>query len=176
MSEIGFYRYKITPSANQDVEMYINNVLTSTKKVVVKEHCGDSKRLKYLNKDGQYRFATFNRFYETRDKTKEIGKANKIISSLLDSQADSYSVGIRNERLISMVADDINQEQLEVLKDLWTSPRVLLYVGDGTTDDINDWILVTVNVKNPINRISKGSFIDIKLDVMLPNHYTVNML
>jgi len=176
MSYIGFYRYKITPSANQNVEMYIDNILTSTKSIEVRAYCDESKRLKFLNKDGQYRFATFNRFYETKDKPKEIGRANKIISSLLSSQSDTESIGYKNDKTISLTADDISQTELLVLKDLWTSPRVFLYVGDGVTDTEEDYIQVEVKVKNPINRISKGSFIDIKLDVILPRHYTINML
>lgn len=176
MSEIGFYRYKINPAASQEVKLYINNVYEASKNIIAEDFCNGSKRLKFLNKEGQYRFQTFTRYYETSDKPKEIGKVNKIITSLLSGQTNRDSIGFKNDRILSLTAEAINQDKLDILNDIWTSPRVLLYIGDGITDLNTDWIQVTVKPKNPIVRIRKGAFVNIQLEVTLPQHYTINML
>ena len=176
MSVIGFYRYKVKPNTNQDVNLYINGILSGTKTIEIKDFCEGSKRIKFLNKDGQYRFVVFNKYYEINDKPKEIGKVNNIITSLLSSQTAEKSVGYKNERKLDLVSESISQDELNVFKDLWTSPRVYLYIGDGLTDEISDWVEVTIQTKNPITKIPKGSYTDIKLSAILPKHYSVNML
>ena len=176
MSEIGFYRYKANVSQDSEVKLYINYALASTKQIVIKDWCEDNKRIKFLNRDGQYRFTSFNRFYEYADKPKQIGKVNKLITSLLDSQSDTDSVGVRNERMLYLTADDISEAELNIMKDLWTSPRVFLYVGDGITDVESDYVQVIIKAKNPVNNIPKGSYIDLRIEVKLPKHYTITMI
>lgn len=176
MSKIGLYRYKFAPQQDITVSLFVNYVLTSSKQVIVKDWCEGDKKIKFLNKDGQYRYIAFNRFYEGSDKPKELGRANKTILSLLSSQASENSVGYKNDRTINLRSDHVSQEELAIIKDVYTSPRVFYYVGDGTTDVENDWIQVSVKAKNPITNIRKGSFTDVIIDITLPEHYTINML
>lgn len=176
MSEVGYYRYKITPIADRTAKIYINGVATPEKIVKVLPWCDGNKRIKFLNKNGQYRFAAFNRFHESSDKPKEIGQVNKIITSLLHSQSETNSVGMNTTRTLNLVADDVSSDQLEILKDLWLSPRVYLYIGNGTTDLESDYILVTAKVKNPVNNIMKGSYLDLVVELELPKHYTITMI
>lgn len=176
MSEIGYYRYKVIPTADQDVNLYINGALTSTKSIEVRDYCDGMKILKYLNNEGQYRVFNFNRFWESKDKTKEIGSSNKIITSLLTSKAPTRSVGTKNTRTISLMADDVSQAQLDILQDLWVSPRVYLYVGDHMTFEDSDWILVIVKANNPISKIRKSNYTDISIEVTLPEWYSITML
>lgn len=176
MSTVGYYRYKAVFNSDSDVNLYINQEIVATKSVKVRPVCDEFKIIKYLNKDGQYRFFNFNRFWESRDKPREIGRANKIITSLLDTQSSSSSIGYKNDKTITVYADDVSQEELILLVDLWTSPRVYLYMGDGTTYDISDWVEVSIKSKDNLNRIKKGGYQDLFMDIILPEHYTINML
>jgi hypothetical protein len=130
--------------------------------------------LKYLNKDGQYRFFGFNKYWERSDKPKEIGRSNKIITSLLSSQTDSVSIGYRNERTLDLVAENVTQEELTQLADIWLSPKVYLRVGDGDTSE--DWIEVTIDTKDTVSRIRKGNAKDVELSVVLPKWYNIGLL
>lgn len=176
MSEIGYYRHKSTPSADQDVTLYVNGVEVVAKSIVLREWCDGSKLIKFLNKAGQYRFFAFNQYWESSDKAKKIGKSNKIITSLLTSKSSTDNMGYKNTRTITCVADDVTQAQLDILSDLWTSPKVLLYVGDHVTYDIDDWIEVEAISKNPINKIRKGGSTDISVSITLPEWYSITLL
>lgn len=176
MSKIGYYRVKQNVEQDSEVKLYINNLLASTKNIIIKDWCEGNKRIKFINKDGQYRFLSFNRYFEGKDKVKELGKVNKLMTSLLDSQSSESSIGNKNDRTLSLRSDDISEDELLILNDLWASPRIYLYIGDGITEEKKDWIEVTIKAKKPILNIKKGSYTDILIDLTLPKHYTVNMI
>lgn len=175
MSSIGYYRVKKTLTSNTNINFYINNVLTSTKYVVIKDFCTNNKLIKYLNKNGQYRFYTFNRFWESSDKPKEIGRSNKIITSLFNSQSSESTIGYKNERTIEMTAENVSQSELDILSDLWVSPKVYLYIGSGS-DLESDWLEVSISTKDTITRIRKGGTKDITITVLLPEWYSITLL
>ena len=63
MSKIGYYKYKTICPANgesKEVKFYFNGLLEKTCTVKGREFCNEFKILKYLDKDGQYRFYPFN--------------------------------------------------------------------------------------------------------------------
>ena len=108
----------VVDNTRYDIQIFSTELIT-TKTIIVREFCDNSILLKYLNKDGQYRFFGFNKYWERSDKPKEIGRSNKIITSLLSSQTDSVSIGYRNERTLDLVAENVSQEELTQLADIW---------------------------------------------------------
>lgn len=173
MSKIGYYRYKINPDVNQDVKLYINYAHAATKSIVVKEFCDDSKLLKFLDKNGQYRFYPFNRFYETKDKPKLLGKTSKIIETILNYQSESNIVGYKNERILSLIADSVSESEMLILSDIYTSPKVYLNIGEG--DLIKDWVQVEIKKGKKV-AMRKTKFGTIELDVILPKWFTIKMI
>lgn len=173
MSTIGYYRYKFSPTSSQDVNVYVNGILEGTKSVIVQDWCDNNKFIKFLNKDGQYRFFAFNRFWESSDKPKEIGRASNIITSLLNSQSAEKSIGYKNTRSIEVTAD-VTQDELNILQDLWTSPKVYLHIG--TTYSESDWLEVSISTKNTVNKIKKGSVTKIVATIELPEWYSISLL
>lgn len=178
MSEVGYYRYKLTDltEGTRVISFYKNGSLSGTKTITIKPFCSLQKYLKYLDSKGQYRFFIFNKFYEISDKPKLLGKSNKIITSILTSQTDSNNVGYKNERTITLVNDDVSASELIILSDVYTSPRVYLYIGDGTTDETKDWIEVTITSKDNQYKWKKQKFGTVKIDVQLPEWYTIKMI
>lgn len=176
MSTVGYYRYKKTFSADEAVSLYINDALVSSKNVVIKAFCDGGKRLKFLNRNGQYRFVGFNKFFEGTEAPQDIGQVNKIFSSIYNAQTNRDNIGKRNERTFTLVSEIVRQEELDIIKDMWTSPRVYLYVGDGTTDNNRDWVQVTLENPNPIINIRQGDYVDVTVQITLPEFYTINMI
>jgi hypothetical protein len=174
MSKIGYYRYKVTPSAigTKTVKFYINGSLASTATIVAKEFCTNFRILKYLDNSGRYRFFPFNDKWQSKDSPSTRGEVNNFITSILNSQTGAKQIGYKNDRTISLTAGNVSADELEKLSDIYTSPRVYLYVGTGTTDLIQDWILVTVSGDN-IGRRKKNKFGKVTIDVKLPEYYAV---
>lgn len=172
-----YYRLKLD-NITQDTtfEFYQNSLLKATKTVVVKPMCNQNKVLKYLDSNGQYRFVICNQYWEMRDNPTLLGKTNKIITSILNDQSDARVVGYKNERKLTLVAENISKEELEIISDIYTSPCVYIYIGDGTSDLKTDWLQVTINAQDNIVKNKKGDYVDIIFDVTLPKQYTITLL
>ncbi len=171
----GYIRYKYD---NKTVGEYTVSTTiagaTKSKTLRIKQFCTGGILIKYLDHNGQYRFYAFNERFKKTDTPKLIGSTNSTINELLTAQGSKKNIGYTNERKINAFADNIPQDEMDLLADLYTSPRVLLYIGSGT-DDIKDWILVTVKDKNNLLKKSKGSFYSMELEITLPETYHIRM-
>lgn len=174
MSQVGFYRYKTLADTEKTVSIYINNVLDGTKTVKPIEVCDGSMIIKYLDKNGQYRFYPFNKYYETIDTPEHIGEVNRFISDIYTDQSDKQNVGYNNTRKIYARAD-VPNEHLEKLIDLYSSPRVFLYIGT-TSDLASDWLEVKVKANPAIIKRRKANEGRIDLEITLPKNYSITML
>lgn len=177
MSTIGLYRYKIASvsASGNTVVFKVGGTTTKTCTVIPINLCTGKRILKYLNRDGQYRFYPFTNIYEETEQPKEIGKVSNLITSILNSKTNAKSAGYKSDRTISLISDPIPTEHLEMVRDIYTSPRVYLYVGSGT-DTENDWVLVTIKADKNIRREKKNKFTTLSLDLTLPETYSVTML
>jgi hypothetical protein len=175
MSDIGYYRYKTTADVQKDIVLYINSAPASTKTIIPIEECGDFRLLKYLDKNGHYRFYPFNRYYLTTDRPQQIGTTNKFVTNILDDQSDKQNVGFKNERRID-VSTDVTTTQLEKLTDLYSSPRVYLYIGSNNSDTPQDWLEVQIEVLDPVIRPRRGNSVRVDISIILPENYTIKMI
>lgn len=177
MSEIGYYRYKLASvaAAGNTITFKVGGVDTKVCTVIPQSLCDGKRILKYLNRDGKYCFYAFSKYYEENDKPREIGTVSNIITSILNSKAASKSVGYKSERSLLLKSDPIPTNELEMLRDIYTSPRVYLYIGT-TTDTENDWLLVAVKAGKPIRKESKAKFTTLDIEVTLPETYSITMI
>lgn len=176
-SSQGYYRLKVHDlEVETAYEMESDSVSVAIKTVRVKPFCTGMRYVKYLDHNGQYRFYPFNANWQTKDAPKMIGKVNQLITNILDNQSDSKNIGYTNERKITLVADDVIADELVLLSDIYTSPRVYLYVGAGTTDTAADWLRVTVASGENLVRRKKGNTSKVELTVTLPEWYNITML
>jgi hypothetical protein len=174
MSQIGYYRLKTLADSDKTVLCLINNV-PFTKEIEVLDDCFNSIILKYLDKTGQYRFFAFHKYYRTYDTPDQIGSVNKLLVSILTDKTDSQNIGYKNKRKIDISAD-VTENQLVIIQDLYTSPRIYYYVGNGTTDLDNDWIEINLKSNENIVKRPKGGFGVINFTMELPENYTITML
>jgi hypothetical protein len=176
-SSIGYYRLKVDDLEVDTTYQFKEGVtVLATKIVRVKPFCTGYRYIKFLDRNGQYRFYPFNSRWESKDAPKKIGKINQLITNILTDQTDSKNVGYTNERKITLVADDVLNDELEILSDIYTSPRVYLEIGDGTTDGLKDWLQVDISSSDNLIRRKKGSTSTVKLTVTLPEWYNITML
>lgn len=177
MSNVGYYRYKVSDSleGTQTVQFFINGGLAKTCIINARKFCIDFRVIKYLNKNGQYRFFAFNDKWQQSDKPSLIGKTNQFVTSILNSQSDKKNNGYKNERKISLTAETVSLAELESLSDIFVSPCVYLYVGNGFNDNIEDWILVTAT-GDGISRPKSNKFKKFTLELTLPEYYAITKI
>ena len=175
MSEVGYYRYKIKAAANQQVLFIQDSEVAGIKSVVVIDDCSRTRMLKYLDKNGQYRFYPFESFAKKFDVPRKIGSANKFLTNILNDMSDSSNIGYRNNQLLLLNAT-VTATELEKLMDIYTSPRVYLYTGDFTTDLVSDYLEVEIESSDNIVDFGKQKAGLINLTIKLPTNYTVTML
>jgi hypothetical protein len=175
MSKIGYYRYKTTADQAKSVNLIINYAVAASMNIIPIEYCEPGKILKYLDKNGEYRFYPFLSYHKIYDNPSLIGVTNKFITSILNSQTNSQVIGYKNERRLDLTAD-LDEDQLLILSDIYTSPRVYLYIGSNNSDTASDWLEVKVDVKDNIVRRPKFSYGRIDLTITLPEHFTIKMI
>ena len=178
MSSIGYYRYKLDnlSEGTSTLSFYVNGALVVTHSIITKPYCTGEKLIKYLDKNGQYRFYPFNKYFEERIDAKLIGKSNEFITSILTAQASEKNIGYKSTKTLSLIATGVSSDELVMLSELYDSPRVYLYIGDGTSDEAKDWLLVTIVKNDGLVKRRKANFGQFSIDVELPEHYTISMV
>jgi len=177
MSQIGYYRYKLESLTKgiRNVPISVNNVLYVTHKVEVLPMCGDWVQLKWIDKNGQFRFFPFLELFSIKDAPKSIGETSNIIESLRYSQAENRQIGYNNDRSIVLRAQNVTASQRLILSDLFTSPLIYLYKGDFSEDNMDNYVIVTIKGDNLV-RSEKQRAGNFEITVNLPKHYTINKL
>ena len=177
MSQIGFYRYKIEQAlaVPEEVKFFVNGILTSTATIIPRINCGGQKLIKYLDSSGRYRVFSFNNYWQQSNKPKEIGTINVFYPSLTFGQSESKSIGYTNTKTLTLSAENVSDEELEILEDIYSSPRVYLYVGRTGGDTLPDWILVSVS-GDGIGRRKKKLFGKVTITVDLPKQYCISLM
>lgn len=175
MSEIGYYRYKTLADSERDVVLYINGVEAGRKTIKPMDFCEGDRILKYLDKNGQYRFFPFNKYYEEYDSPEQIGTTNKFITSILNAQTNKQNVGFKNDRRLDLTGE-ATLEQLEKLIDIYSSPRVYLYTGSGGSDADSDWLEVGIESSAPVIKPRKRKLARIDITITLPENFTIKMI
>jgi hypothetical protein len=178
MSQVGLYRYKVDNLVEGEttINLYKNGSLAVIHNIIVKSFCESQKLVKYLDNNGQYRFYSFNSRWESSDKVKLLGKANKLITSILTSQSNERIIGYKNERTLNLTADNVSSDELLLLQYIWTSPRVYLHVGEYNSDEDSDWLLVTVSGGDKTVKRRKLENAKFNIELLLPEWFSVSML
>lgn len=165
-----FFREKLLLTANTDVTR-----LGITKPVEVLPHCTGDVILKYLDRNGMYRFYKFDKAYSISLEPEQIGRTQTIFESIATAQGVTKNIGYKNEKQLSVTAIKVPDKHMDSLQDVFVSPRVYMHVGALGLDARENWVLVDVEgdgeVKHP-----KRKFNDIRLTLTMPEQYNVTML
>lgn len=165
-----FYREKklLTESAN----ITVNGV---TKFVEVLPYCEGDIVLKYLDKNGMYRFYKFSRFYARNVRSELIGSVENVFTSLSNGQGFKKNLGYNAQEELTVKANAVPASHMESLQDIYTSARVYMHIGNHGDDALKDWVLVDVEGDGLIKH-NKRKFNDIELTIKPPKRNNVTML
>lgn len=175
MSAIGYYRLKTTVIDGATIALFKNGIQDGIATIKAIEHCTGYRTLKYLDSKGRYRFYSFTNFYESSDAPENIGRTNEFITNILSDQTNSKNLGYRNKRILALSAQ-VDSDDLEIFSEIYTSPRVYLYVGAGISDVKSDWVELESVTGDNINRRRKQKTALVNLQCTLPEWFTTKMI
>ncbi len=168
--EGSFYREKLFLTADTVIERGGRE-----KKIKVLPYCEGDIILKYLDRNGMYRFYRFTKNYERTVDTDEIGSVEHTFTSLSTGQGYQKSIGNKSVDKIKARAEKVPVEDLNILKDLYTSPRAYFHLGEAGTDNLSNWVLVKVK-GDGIAKLPKRNFVNVEIEIELPANNEITML
>jgi len=176
MASVGLYRYKIAKIVAGKYPVFFrrDGIIEAAQCVTFKPFCSGGKILKYMDRNGMYRFYPFNEFYTVNYSRNSIGKIDRQFTSLQGSQGSFNSVGYKVEQKLTLIAYDVTQDELTILQDLFSSPFVYLYIGT-TGDAAKDWLIVEVT-GNQEARLRKQATTRMEVTVTMPDQFSVTRL
>src|SRR5690554_4424600 len=166
----GFYREKMLLTQNTTITRG-----GKAKAVEVLPHCDGDVILKYLDRNGMYRFYKFSRFYRREIKPEIIGSIENVFGSLSTAQGYKKNIGYRSQDELTVKAVAVPAHHMEALKDIYTSPRVYMHIGPLGDDNASNWVLVNVEGDGMIKH-NRRQFNDIELTILPPANNEITML
>ena len=166
----GFYREKMLLTQNTIITR-----AGKSKIVEVLPYCDGDVILKYLDRNGMYRFYKFSRFYRREIEPELIGSIEHFFSSLSAAQGYKKNIGYRSQDELTVKAVAAPAHHMEALKDIYTSPRVYMHIGALGDDNASDWVLVDVEGDGMIKH-NRRQFNDIELTILPPANNEITML
>lgn len=168
----GLYRVKLIPSElTSTYTFFENGIAKLTCNIEARSMCANSRLIKYLDKDGRYRFYPFLENWKQVNQTTSLGNISNFVSSIKESQSNVKNIGFKNIKSIYLTAEKVSDDELLILESMYYSPCVYLYVGNGT-DELSDWVLVTIK-GDGISRSGQKGFKKINIEVILPDSNTI---
>ena len=166
----GFYREKMLLTQNTTITR-----AGKAKTVEVLPYCDGDVILKYLDRNGMYRFYKFSRFYRREIEPEPIGSIENFFGSLSAAQGYKKNIGYRSQEELTVKAVAVPARHMESLKDIYTSPRVYMHIGVLGDDNTSDWVLVDVEGDGMIKH-NRRQFNDIELTILPPANNEITML
>lgn len=166
----GFYREKMLLTQNTTITRG-----GKSKTVEVLPYCDGDVILKYLDRNGMYRFYKFSRFYRREIEPELIGSIENFFGSLSAAQGYKKNIGYRSQEELTVKAVAVPARRMESLKDIYTSPRVYMHIGRLGDDNTSDWVLVDVEGDGMIKH-NRRQFNDIELTILPPANNEITML
>ncbi len=127
--------------------------------------------IKWINRYGGWNYWLFKKGNSNLS-TKGLGEINNDFSNLEDTTSQTENIGVNSLKSI-FVKDDLNEQEMLLMSDLFESPKVYLFTGmKNDVDTYNSWI--AVNIKEKSNKIIDGkqNFINVNIEIELPARTT----
>ena len=120
--------------------------------------------VKYLSREGFYRYWLFNKFYSTEQNGSKIGKLVNYIDTMVGATAKTLQIGYKDTyEKILVSSENVAKSDREILIDIYTSPSVYAYINSV-------WVQVEVQATHTIRE--KYNFENISATLVLPERYT----
>jgi hypothetical protein len=174
---VGYYRVKLK-ATNRVVNIYNGNIIYTTAEIKTQnkiDSCSsdineNGKYIKYLDRFGRYRFWMFNNKWKEQIQPTSKGEYNVNVMRLIDAQSNKKQIGSSNVKTITLRCENVTREQLEILQDIYASPRI--YYRIGQNDFVKDWLLVKLTGDNVTSDRTKNSF-NMEVTITLPEYFSI---
>lgn len=131
-----------------------------------------SRLIKYLDNSGIMRVYPFNSNWEQVDTPTLIGTTNKFVASIYSAQTNKVVLGYTSERQLTLVTENVSDNALDKLADMFVSPKVYLHIGKNANDNPSDWLEVTLT-GDGITRRKKNKFGKVTVTITLPERFNI---
>ena len=160
------------PLANGYNELEFKNTFVD----LYKEPAGCGVYIKWINQYGGYSYWLFNEFYQVDLRTKNLGSINNDFFNLEDTLSQSKQLGKDSADTWTIFSDDLNANDMNIVKSIITSPKVYLFTGVRfAQNNFNDWLEVAVKTSSATTKQPREGKNEIKLNIELPNDYNIKL-
>lgn len=155
-----------------ELEIKINGITYVTLFLKKKEsECG--VYLKWFNQNGSWSYWRFSPIFENRMKTKTIEEINTNFKNLENSNGNFAILGKEAELEQRLKSGYIDRNELKVLNQILTSPRVFLYANNELEPfQPNDFKIIDVNDGTDAIENNKNQFDEYDITIKLPKIQT----
>jgi hypothetical protein len=136
--------------------------------------CGDTY-LKWLNPSGSYSYFLF------KSSSRELATVLKGVmqndyDNIEATESQNKSLGRLANETLTVFVDGLTDQQIDNLKTIALSPKVLLYLGEPNTPPQGlGWLEVALDNKAIVTSDFKNRVPEISLNLRLPNYYTIKL-
>ena len=144
----------------------ISGTILQTHYIYVEASCIDDIHIKWLAKDGYYKFGTFSKFQNSYNKIKQGQTIPTYFTQLSETKSRETVLTKELQKGLELSKNRVDSNKLDYYLDLASSPKVYMNIGDVVTDN---WIEVQVQWSPSYS--FKTNFHNIKVKFNLPKSY-----
>ena len=143
---------------------------------LIKENECDGVYLKWLNKYGGYNYWLFNRFFEITKRVRDKGSINNDFNNLNDTISQFKKLGKTSFDIWTLQTDILSVNDVNVLKGIFTSPKIYLFTGERFASNSNDnWIEINLTNTQALIQEPKQTVNTFEVNIELPNDYNISL-
>ena len=132
--------------------------------------------LKWLNQYGSYNYWLFNKAYAHNESSQSLGLINNDFNNLKDTISQSKSLGKNTSSSLDLLSDNLNSNDINMLKGVLSSAKVYLFMGERfTANTFNQWLEVQIPNSNQTLRDFKNNTPEVRISIDLPNGYNIKL-
>lgn len=159
------FDHETTSYATAGVKSYTMGAITWS--INVLPSCADDLIVTFINHRSQERQVNVGRYYTERIEQGETMKVLRPYVNIYNSESDKYNLNVEGTRIIEATMRNVSREQMELLKDLYTSNCVKICKG-ASGKDIRCDVQIDADIFS-----TKKPFTDIPMTFTMPKYYTI---
>lgn len=139
-------------------------------KLIKTDNCGDGVYIKWLNNLGGWSYWLFDKNHQRNLRSNSLGTINNDFNNLDQTTSPQLSLGKESNEVVRVLTDNVNQEDNNLLKTIFESPKVYLFTGTPfSKNTYQDWLEVEVTNTDVITKQWKRDLNNYEIVFGLPN-------
>lgn len=174
----GVNTYTLNAQRTTEANFYGKPVLDEIwRGVVIGIGEGCNSMLKYIDRNGQYRFMPITSGYLQNNTYENLDTMDRYITSIAESNSGKCSLGKKTTSTRTYSIVNFPKKYVWMLEDLMNSPVVYLHVGESlTSDSFNDWMQVIIQTSILDYSTLKGNFISQAISIEMPDKNNITLI